>query len=95
MAFPTSDHDPDARLDYPWNWGPWLAFTGDEVDEFTVDSTASEVVIDAVTVQGAIVIPWVRIVDGVLNVKYPLRYHIKTLGGREEDRTRLLKLKEK
>lgn len=93
---PTFLQDPDARLDYYWNWAysrGWV--DGDTIT--TVDTTTpaglvvENVAIVAGTdragnlVSGGGVVAWIS--GGTIGNAYPVTCHIVTAAGREDDET--------
>ncbi len=89
------DKDPDATLDYPFDWSKWLAVVGDTIAAVTwiLDSSLTKVS-SSFTSQVATVF----ISGGVLatppaspNV-VPVTCRITTAGGRTEDRTIYLRI---
>lgn len=83
--------DPQATLDYPFDWTAYLAGISDTITaaSFTVTSgtiTASGFV-------GAIATAWVS--GGVAGTTITLTCHITTAGGRQDDRSVYLKVRER
>lgn len=82
--------DPQAKLDYKWDWTAWLA--GDTIASATVTGpdgiTISDVSHDTTTVTA-----WVA--GGTLKTRYGLVCHVVTAGGREDDRTLTLQIEDK
>ena len=96
----TCDKDPNAVLDYVQEWSAWLTAAGDALDpgagKCTVTATGeagSTINVDSVAVVGQTLRAWVS--GGVAGETVALRYHIETLGGRKDDRTVYLKIKER
>lgn len=86
--------DPDAVLDYPFDWTAWLAEVSDTIVSATGVVTGSATV-DSCVVQpgGLIVIPVVS--GGLPSEKCILTVHIVTNDGREDDRSVTLQIKER
>ncbi len=88
--------DDEAVLDYPFNWTDWLA-ENDPDDTITgaTGSVTGGIVIDSVTVQpgGLIVTPVLS--GGTPGETATFTMHIVTAGGREDDRTIHLKIRER
>lgn len=92
MAFQKFTKDPDAILDYQWDWSAWLATVGDTLaavafiaeDGITVDS--SEFSDTAATA-------WIS--GGTLGTTYSVVCRVTTTGGRVDDRTAELKIVER
>ena len=74
-------HDPQARLDYGWDWTLWLQ-TGETITSHTV--TATNVTVESSAVVGSQTVAWV---SGGTKGKATLTFHIVTDAGREDDRT--------
>ena len=81
-------HDPQARLDYAFQWSDWLA--GDTITAATVVATRDGVPDATVTVEApshdaTTVTAWVS--GGTVGTKVSLTAHITTAAGRQDDRT--------
>ena len=82
--------DPDAVLDYPMNWADWL--DGDTIststwtvpDGITKDSDSKTTSATTIWLSG-----------GTAGLDYTLINHIVTAAGREDDRTIIIKVREK
>lgn len=74
--------DPDATLDYQWDWSAWLA--GDTIQSCTVTAsdglTASDIENTTTTVTA-----WLS--GGVAEQRYTVTCHIVTAAEREDDRS--------
>ena len=87
--------DPNAVLDYTFDWTDWLAAASTPADTIT----AAEVIVDiGATVQTTVfdtqkVTAWVS--GGTPGTTLALRCRVTTAGGRVEDRTVYLKVKER
>lgn len=84
------EHDPDAVLDYSWDWDDWL----DDAETITNHSisvnpvqTAEGIVIESsdIYIGARKVVAWIS--GGVLNTAVDVTCHILTSEGREDDRT--------
>lgn len=86
--------DPDAVLDYPFDWTEWLAEISDTIVTATAAVTGS-VLVDSCTVDlaGLIVVPIVS--GGTVGEKCVLTVHITTNDGRQDDRSIYLQIKER
>jgi hypothetical protein len=82
--------DPDAVLDYGWDWSAWL--NGDTItaSSWTVEAgiTADSDTFDATTTT-------IWLSGGTVGTSYALVNHITTAAGREDDRTLTVTLREK
>lgn len=86
--------DPDARLDYKWDWAALTNGTGTEnwldagetIDSHTVTATTG-ITVDSSTATDAdtSVVAWLS--GGTTNQDYTVTCHIVTTDGREDDRT--------
>lgn len=89
---PTIDKDPNARLDYPFDWSKWLLGIGDTIASvvWVLDPslTKSSESFTAVTAT-------VFITGGVVGTRCPVTCRITTAGGRTDDRTIYLKIVER
>jgi hypothetical protein len=84
-TIPTFVQDPEARLDYTWNWAPWLTGNDDTI------SSATVFVPDGLTADGeplvdeAVVTQMVS--GGALGSSYKMTCRITTDGGRINERS--------
>lgn len=93
MGFPKRVHDPDAVLDYPFNWSDWLP-EGDAIESAVVTAESGITVQGTPAVVGGTkVVPYVS--GGTAGQSYDLTCHIVTTDGREDDRTMTLVCKER
>lgn len=76
--------DPDARLDFTFDWTDWLA-TGETITAHTVTATTGVTIDGAPTESSGIVTVWLK--DGVLGERAQVTCHITTSAGRRTDRT--------
>lgn len=76
---------PAARLDYKWDWGPWLADASDTI------SSAAVAVPDGLTAVGSPVVGDTlvtqRVSGGTLDEAYTLVCQIVTVGGLIDERS--------
>ena len=87
-------HDPDAVLDYTFNWTAWLNTVIDKIIsiDFIVTNSINAVVV-AQYFSDTHATAWVA--GGIPGEKITLRCRIYTLEGRIDDRTGYLKVKER
>lgn len=79
-------HDPQAVLDYTWDWASWLA-DGETIAAATVTATAPEAVtVSDVGHDDTTVTAWVT-ATGTERNTVRLRCHIVTSADRADDRT--------
>jgi hypothetical protein len=76
------EHDPDARLDYAWDWSAWLG-DGESIMDAELTATGG-VTAEIPTVSGGVVTSWV---SGGDKGTARLTLHIVTSAGREDART--------
>ena len=75
--------DPQAMLDYVFDWEPWLA-TGETITASTITATTG-ITVDSDTFTNTAVTYWLS--GGTLNARYTIINHITTSAGRQDDRT--------
>ena len=83
--------DPDAVLDYQWQWASWLA-TGDAIDTATVTADTG-LVVDSSTATSDTVTAWLS--GGTAGENYRVTCRITTDGGRIDDRTATIKVRQR
>lgn len=84
--------DPDSLLDYRFAWTEWLEEISDTIDSVAwVVPTGVTNEADSATTTTATV--WVS--GGTLNQSYTVTCRITTVGGRTDDRSLILKIREK
>lgn len=90
MSFPKYTQDPEADLDYKEDWTAWLA--GDTIvsSSWSCDDAAITLHDDAF--DASVTTVFAR--GGVVGQSYTIINHIVTALGREDDRSRTLKIKE-
>lgn len=86
--------DPQARLDFTWDWGDWIV-TGDPIASYTLtaetglayedDNLHASPTTDA---DDAAVTAWVSVDGGAVGDRLGITCHIVTAAGREDDRTK-------
>lgn len=78
--------DPDAVLDYQWDWAgakPWLT-DGDTIVDYTITVPAG-LTLDSSEATDTTVTAWLS--GGIDRETYSVTCHIVTAAGREDDRT--------
>lgn len=88
---PIITKDPQATLDYPFDWSAYLAPLSDSL--VTATFTASSGTITDDTLVDAIATAWVS--GGVVGTTITLTCHITTLGGRIDERSVFIKIRER
>jgi hypothetical protein len=84
-------HDPQAVLDYQYDWSAWLP-NGDSIVAHTV-TVPTGLTVDSSTATSTAVTAWIS--GGTLGSYYDVVCHIVTADGREDDRTLQLKCEER
>jgi hypothetical protein len=74
--------DPDAVLDYEWDWSAWLG--ADTIASHTVTAD-SGLTVDSSAKTATAVTVWLS--GGTVGASYNVTCHIVTAAGREDDRT--------
>lgn len=82
--------DPDAVLDYGWNWSPWL--DGDTLTDHTITATAGITVDDSSRSATAVT---VRLSGGTAGEEYEVTCHVETSAGEEDDRTIVIPVRQR
>ena len=74
--------DPDAILDYEWDWSAWLGT--DTIASHTVTASAG-LTVDSTEATDTAVTVWLS--GGTVGQTYSVTCHVVTAAGREDDRT--------
>ena len=74
--------DPDAVLDYEWDWAAWLGT--DTIASHTV-TAATGLTVDTSEATTTAVTAWLS--GGSVGMSYAVTCHVVTAAGREDDRT--------
>lgn len=78
-------HDPQAVLDYTWDWTGWLGTTtGDTITSAAINAPVG-LNIDTFTIASPYVTAWIS--GGTIGTVYRVTCHIITAQGREDDWT--------
>lgn len=85
MADDSFIKDPAARLDYTWDWGPWLADVNDTISSATVTVPDGLTAVTEAVVGETLVTQ--RVEGGDLNGSYRLVCQITTAGGLVDERS--------
>ena len=85
--------DPQAVLDYVWDWTPWL--DGDAISAHTVTTTIEDggISIMSSTATGTTVTAWIS--GGTVGNTYKAVCSITTTGGRTDERTSFISVKDR
>lgn len=89
-------HDPDAILDYVFNWTDW--FSVNEDNDFIISQTVTvsddlTLTSSAISSDGMKVVAWIS--GGTVNDQSTAVCHIVTSAGRQDDRTMQLWVQER
>ena len=82
--------DPDAILDWQFDWGPWLP-DGDTIDTHTI--LADGVTVDSSTRDGAKVTVWLS--GGDVGKRATVTCRVVTTQGRTDDRTIIVAIRDR
>ena len=82
--------DPDAVLDYVWDWTDWL---GEDTIESFVVTVPEPLALDDKSEVNGIVTAWIS--GGVVNKAYVGECRIVTVDGRTEDRSAIFTMQER
>lgn len=84
--------DPDAVLDYTLDWSAWLA-AGDRITACTATAADDGVTVNTTVFTDTETTAWIE--GGTAGASSDVVFHVTTDGGREDDRTITLVIKEK
>lgn len=76
--------DPDARLDYAFDWSAWLE-DAETIESYTLAVASGDVALDGDAEAAGIITAW--LIDGTDKTFAEVTCHIVTSLGREDDRT--------
>jgi hypothetical protein len=77
-------HDPQAVLDYTWDWTDWLA-EGDSITSYALTPSAG-VIVNSDSRNEALITAWMEVDTGATG-RLGVVCHVVTAQGREDDRT--------
>lgn len=83
--------DPDAVLDYAFDWSAWLE-DGETIDTHDASVEAGDAVIDSTSQSADTVVVWVS--GGTIETNVEIRCRVTTTDGRIDDRTIVLLIRE-
>lgn len=75
--------DPQAVLDYAWDWTAWLS-AGETIASFSVQPVDG-ITIDSTSLTASVVTAWIS--GGTVGTRYRLTCRITTSAGRTDDRS--------
>lgn len=84
------EHDPNAKLDYGWDWTSWLQ-VGETIQTYTVTSDIAGAVISNVQLTGNVVSAMIASATS----SGTLTNHVVSSLGREDDRSWFLDVKQR
>jgi hypothetical protein len=91
MAFQTFTKDPNATLDYVWDWSKWLTPLSDTISAVTFTAETG-LTVGTTSHTGTTATVWLS--GGTADTSYNVVCHITTTGGRTNDRTATVKIAE-
>jgi len=83
--------DPDAILDYNWDWTEWLG--NDRIDSFAVSVHTGMSLVAEEELTPGIITAWLS--GGTAKLSYTVTCQITTLGGRTDERSALFNVQER
>jgi hypothetical protein len=92
MSFPVFDKDPNAVLDYIWDWEAWLDTDNSEVINSHTIVETGDLVVDSSTDTDTTVTAWVS--AGSAGTAQRVTCRIVTNQGRTDDRSIIIRVKE-
>ena len=93
IAKPKGVKDPNAILDYPISWVAWIGDVGDAIQSHTVVNLTGGLTLVSSSAASGVVTVWLS--GGVVGETASFTVRIITVGGRTDDRTFYLKIKER
>lgn len=91
MAFPPKD--PNAVLDYEWDFGPWLLPFTDTISSHSVFITSGDVVVNSSSHTTTTVTAWLS--GGTVDTDAEVTARVTTAQGRSDDRTIRLEVRQR
>lgn len=91
-AKPTIGKDPDATLDYSWDWSAWLLPLVDTLDSFEIVLSAGLTLVSSSMKTGVVT---AFLAGGVVGETASATCRVVTTGGRVDDRSIYLKIKDR
>lgn len=88
----TQMKDPDAVLDYAFDWSTWLGRGGDTIDSHVVTAPAG-ITLNSSTSTTTMVTAWLS--GGAVGVTYAVACRIVTTQGRVDDRTMFVSVRQR
>ena len=85
--------DPDAVLDYSFDWGPWLVVDTISTSAWSIDQSGLSVVPASETFDSTTTT--VFLTGGAVNEKYEVTNTITTNGSRTDERTILIRVRQR
>lgn len=85
MAQVTYTKDPSAVLDYGFDWRAWLESAGNDTIDTSTWTVDTGLTVNASTVSGGVSVVWLS--GGTVGVNYTVTNRIVTAGGRTDERS--------
>jgi hypothetical protein len=83
----TFDQDIDAKLDYDFDWNPWLDDVGDTIASFAI-TAATGITVTSSSTAGGVVTVWITLSSTLIEGQVvTLACRITTTAGRIDERT--------
>lgn len=94
---PTATHDPDAILDYVWDWTAWLEPVADDIVSYSIICEDGMTLVSSSATANAVTafLSFTGDIDAAQETKPTATCRIVTTGGRTDDRTIYFKIKER
>ncbi|MFN2233883.1 MAG: hypothetical protein ACK2U1_06605 [Anaerolineales bacterium] len=85
--------DPDAVLDYGFDWSDWLdSGAGEAISDYTIDADTG-ITVDSDSESSGVITVWLS--GGTAGSTYAVRCEIETDDGRIDERTMIIKVQER
>lgn len=81
----SATQDPSARLDYTWDWRPWLAKIDDSMSTATVTVPEGLAAVNSTVIDDGLVTQ--RVAGGIVGETYKMVCRITTTGGQIDEKT--------
>jgi hypothetical protein len=87
------DKDPDAHLDYSLDWAAWLGEDTIASSLWVLPDTADDLTVTTSSHTPTVATAWIS--GGLVGSRYKVACRVTTAGGRVDDRSITLKIKER
>lgn len=85
--------DPNATLDYGFVWSDWLTAAGSDTISTSTWTADTGLTVNSSSTSGGTAIAWVT--GGTVGVNYQLTNRIVTAGGRTDERTMIIQVRQR